>query len=49
MYAAFQIVYEGIDLHQLAKQTGTSIAMIEARHSHLTPSLKADKLAGYRE
>ena len=48
MYATFQIVYGGIDLHLLAKQMGTSIAMIEAHYSHLTPRLKADKLAGHR-
>jgi integrase len=48
MYATFQIVYGGTDLHLLAKQMGTSIAMIEAHYSHLTPRLKADKLAGHR-
>src|ERR1019366_7283226 len=48
MYATFQIVYGGVDLHLLAKQMGTSIAMIEAHYSHLTPRLKADKLAGHR-
>jgi integrase len=48
MYATFQIVYDGTDLHLLAKQMGTSIAMIEQHYSHLTPRLKADKLAGHR-
>jgi integrase len=48
MYATFQIVYGGVDLHLLATQMGTSIAMIEQHYSHLTPRLKADKLAGHR-
>jgi hypothetical protein len=29
MYATFQIVYGGIDFHLLARQMGTSIAMLE--------------------
>ena len=29
MYATFQIVYGGTDLHLLARQMGTSIAMLE--------------------
>jgi integrase len=45
-YATFAIVYEGIDLHLLAKQMGTSIAMIEKHYSHLTPRMNAHKLAG---
>ena len=31
MYATFQIVYGGIDFHLLARQMGTSIAMLEQR------------------
>jgi integrase len=46
MYATFQIVYGGTDLHLLARQMGTSIAMIEHHYSHLIPRLRADKLAG---
>lgn len=46
MYATFAIVYEGIDLHLLAKQMGTSILMIEKHYSHLTPRMNAQKLAG---
>jgi len=46
MYATFQIVYGGIDLHLLAKQEETSMATIERHCSHLTQRLKADKLAG---
>jgi integrase len=50
MYATFAIVFEGIDLHLLAKQMGTSIAMIEKHYSHLTPRMNATKLAGrFRE
>jgi integrase len=46
MYATFQIVYGGTDIHLLARQMGTSIAMIEHHYSHLIPRLRADKLAG---
>jgi integrase len=45
-YATFQIVYRGIDLHLLAKQMGTSIAMIEKHYSHLKPRMNAHKLTG---
>jgi integrase len=46
MYATFQIVFGGVDLHLLARQMGTSIAMIERHYSHLIPRLRADRLAG---
>jgi len=46
MYATFQIVYGGTDLHLLARQMGTSIAMIEHHCSHLIPGLRDGKLAG---
>ena len=46
MYATFQIVYGGTDLHLLARQMGTSISMLEQHYSHLIPRLRADKLAG---
>jgi integrase len=46
VYATFQIVYGGTDLHLLARQMGTSIAMIEHHYSHLIPRLRAGKLAG---
>ena len=32
----------------LARQMGTSIAMIERHYSHLTPRLRKDVLAGAR-
>ena len=43
MYPTFQIVYGGTDLHLLARQMGTSIAMLEQHYSHLIPRLRADK------
>ena len=46
MYATFQIVYGGTDLHLLARQMGTSIAMIEHHYSSINTRLRADKLAG---
>lgn len=46
MYATFQIVHGGTDLHLLARQMGTSIAMLEQHYSHLIPRMRADKLAG---
>jgi integrase len=45
-YATFQILYRNVDLHLLAKQMGTSIAMIEKHYGHLKPRLAADKLVG---
>ena len=48
MYATFQIVYGGVDLHLLATQMGTSIAMLEQHYSHLQPKMKAAELAGHR-
>jgi len=44
-YATFQIL-NGIDLHLLARQMGTSIAMLEKHYSHLIPTMKAKVLAG---
>ena len=43
-YATFALT-EGIDIHTLAKQMGTSITMIERHYSKITPMLSADKLA----
>lgn len=46
-YATFQILYNSrIDLHTLAKNMGTSIAMLERHYSHLEVIHKADVLAG---
>ena len=36
---------EGIDIHTLARQMGTSITMLEKHYSKLTPMLSAEKLA----
>ncbi len=42
-YATFRLM-KGVDIHVLAKQMGTSVAMIEKHYSHLIPSLSADKI-----
>ena len=41
-YAKFALINDGIDIHTLAIQMGTSIGMIERHCSHLTPRLKKD-------
>lgn len=43
-YATFALT-EGVDIHTLAKQMGTSIAMIERHYSKITPLISAEKLA----
>jgi integrase len=48
-YATFQILYSKIDLHTLAKNMGTSIAMLERHYSHLEVIHKAELLAGRTE
>lgn len=47
-YATFALVRDGMEIHTLAKQMGTSIQMIERHYSHLTPRLKKDMLTGPR-
>jgi site-specific recombinase XerD len=44
-YATFALL-NGIDIHVLATQMGTSIGMLEKHYSHLTPTLSAEQLAG---
>ena len=44
-YATFALA-EGIDIHTLSKQMGTSVGMIERHYSKLTPMLSAERLAG---
>ena len=44
-YATFALL-NGVDIHVLARQMGTSISMIEKHYSHLIPSLSAKILAG---
>jgi len=43
-YATFALS-EGLDIHTLARQMGTSITMLEKHYSKLTPMLSAEKLA----
>ena len=43
-YATFALA-EGIDIHTLARQMGTSTLMIERHYSKLTPMMAAEKLA----
>jgi integrase len=47
-YATFSLLNDGMDIHALAIQMGTSIGMIERHYSHLTPRLKKDMLTGKR-
>ena len=47
-YATFALLNDGMDIHALAIQMGTSIGMIERHYSHLTPRLKKDMLTGNR-
>ena len=47
-YATFALVGDGLDIHTLAIQMGTSIKMIERHYSHLTPRLKKEVLTGRR-
>lgn len=47
-YATFALVRDGMEIHTLAKQMGTSILMIERHYSHLTPRLKKEMLTGPR-
>ena len=46
--ATFALLNDGMDIHALAVQMGTSIGMIERHYSHLTPRLKKDMLTGKR-
>ena len=43
-YATFALS-GGIDIHTLARQMGTSIAMLERHYSKITPMLSAEKLS----
>jgi integrase len=45
-YATFALVNDGMDIHVLAKNMGTSIQMIEQHYSHLQPRMKKDMLGG---
>ncbi len=45
-YYATQRLMEGIPIHDLAEQMGTSVLMITKHYSHLTPLMKAKQFAG---
>jgi hypothetical protein len=45
-YATFRIVHGNVNLHVLARQMGTSFAMLEQHYSHLIPRQRAPELAG---
>lgn len=45
-YYATQRLLEGIPIHDLAQQMGTSVLMITKHYSHLTPLMKAKQFAG---
>ena len=45
-YYATQRLLEGIPIHDLAEQMGTSVLMITRHYSHLTPLMKAKQFAG---
>ncbi len=47
-YATFALLNDGMDIHMLAIQMGTRIAMIERHYSHLTPRLGKEMLTGKR-
>jgi integrase len=46
-YATFALK-AGIGIHELAKQMGTSVAMLEKHYSKITPELMAEKFGGKR-
>jgi integrase len=47
-YATLALM-DGISIHELAKQMGTSVAMLEKHYSKITPELVAEKFAGKRK
>jgi integrase len=46
-YATLEL-YKGRNIHQLARQMGSSVAMLEKHYSKLTPMLMANEFAGER-
>lgn len=44
-YATLQLM-DGRNIHELARQMGTSVAMLERHYSKITPELVAEKFAG---
>jgi len=47
-YATFALLNDGMSIHTLAVQMGTSIQMIERHYSHLQPRLQKEVLTGKR-
>ena len=47
-YATFALLNDGKDIHTLAIQMGTSIAMTGRHYSHLTPRLRKEMFTGKR-
>lgn len=45
-YATFALINDGMDIHVLAKNMGTSISMIELHYNHLQPRMKKEMLSG---
>jgi integrase len=43
-YATFALA-EGVDIHTLARQLGTSLGMIERHYSKMTATMAAERLA----
>ncbi len=43
-YATFRLLYGTANIYLLAKNMGTSVAMIEQHYGHVTTTLAADKL-----
>ena len=43
-YATFSLLYRKVPVHTLARNMGTSVAMIERHYSHLTPRLAVREL-----
>ena len=46
-YATLALVKARMDIHLLAEQMGTSVAMIEKHYSHLQPRMRASVIAGF--
>ena len=46
-YATLEL-YKGRNIHQLARQMGSSVAMLEKHYNKLTPMLMANEFAGER-
>lgn len=45
-YATFALINDGMDIHVLAGNMGTSIPMIQLHYNHLQPRMKKDMLSG---